>query len=101
MRKSRKDRLRADVDCWSACIVGEPKRIALVAADLIAHYDKRVEAMDGKAMVVCMSGRIAVQLYNAIIALRPDGLVPKMTTTSKQEKGKQCVVKVGHDRRCR
>ena len=33
---------------------------------------KRLEAMDGKAMIVCMSRRIAVDLYNAIIALRPD-----------------------------
>lgn len=33
----------------------DPKRIALVAADLVAYFEKRVEAMDGKAIIVCMS----------------------------------------------
>ena len=50
--------------------LGDPKRIALVAADLVAHFEKRVEAMDGKAMVVCMSRRIAVDLYDALRLLR-------------------------------
>ncbi len=53
---------------WS----GDPKRIELVAADLVEHFEKRLEAMDGKAMIVCMSRRICVELYNAIIELRPD-----------------------------
>ena len=52
--------------------MGDPKRIALVAADLVAHFEKRVEAMDGKAMIVCMSRRICVDLYNALIKLRPE-----------------------------
>jgi type I restriction enzyme R subunit len=39
-------------------LVGDPKRIALVAADLAAHFEKLLEAMDGKAMIVCMSRRI-------------------------------------------
>ena len=51
-------------------LVGDPKRIALVAADLVAHSEKRVEAMDGKAMIVCMSRRIYVDLFNALIKLR-------------------------------
>lgn len=37
---------------------GHPKRVALIAADLVAHFEKRIEAMNGKAMVVCMSRRI-------------------------------------------
>ncbi len=59
---------------WAAleALVGDPKRIKLVAADLVAHYEKRLEAMDGKAMVVCMSRRICVDLYNALIQLRPE-----------------------------
>jgi type I restriction enzyme R subunit len=59
---------------WAAleALVGDPKRIALVAADLVAHFEKRLEAMDGKAMVVCMSRRICVDLYNALIQLRPE-----------------------------
>ena len=52
-------------------MVGHPKRIALIAADLVTHFEKRQEAMDGKAMVVCMSRRICVDLYDAIIKLRP------------------------------
>lgn len=40
--------------------------------DLVAHFEDRVSAMDGKAMVVCMSRRICVDLYNQIVALRPD-----------------------------
>jgi len=59
---------------WAAleALVGAEERIKLVAADLVAHWEKRLETMDGKAMVVCMSRRICVDLYNAIIALRPD-----------------------------
>jgi type I restriction enzyme R subunit len=47
------------------------KRLALIAEDLIAHWERRLEAMDGKAMVVCMSRRIAVDLYRALTKLRP------------------------------
>ena len=53
-------------------LVGSEKRLAMVAADLVRHFDDRVAAMDGKAMVVCMSRRICVALYNKIIELRPD-----------------------------
>jgi type I restriction enzyme R subunit len=59
---------------WAAleALVGDPKRIALVAADLVAHFEKRFEAMEGKAMIVCMSRRICVNFYNALIQLRPE-----------------------------
>ena len=53
-------------------LVGSEKRLAMVAADLVQHFEDRVAAMEGKAMVVCMSRRICVALYNQIIALRPD-----------------------------
>ena len=53
-------------------IVGAEKRIGLIAQDLVDHFEHRLEAMDGKAMIVCMSRRICVDLYNAIVALRPD-----------------------------
>lgn len=53
-------------------LVGSEKRLAMVAADLVRHFEDRVAAMDGKAMVVCMSRRICVALYNQIIALRPE-----------------------------
>ena len=59
---------------WAAleAIVGEPKRIAMIAMDLVEHFEHRNEAMPGKAMIVCMSRRICVDLFAAIAALRPD-----------------------------
>ena len=58
---------------WAAleAIVGADKRVKLIARDFLQHFDQRLDAMDGKAMIVCMSRRICVDLYNAIVALRP------------------------------
>jgi type I restriction enzyme R subunit len=53
-------------------LVGSKKRLAQVAADLVEHLDRRIEGLPGKAMAVCMSRRICVDLYNEIIALRPE-----------------------------
>jgi type I restriction enzyme R subunit len=56
-------------------LVGAKKRVDLIAEDLIDHFEKRQQTPElygGKAMVVTMSRRIAVDLYNAIIKLRPD-----------------------------
>jgi type I restriction enzyme R subunit len=53
-------------------VVGTPKRLAQVAADLVDHIDKRQEAIAGKVMIVAMSRRICVDLYNQLIALRPE-----------------------------
>ena len=53
-------------------VVGAEKRVALVAGDIVAHFEKRLEAMEGKAMIVCMSRRICIDLYKKIVALRPD-----------------------------
>ena len=53
-------------------LVGSKERLALVAKDLVAHFEDRIAALDGKAMVVSMSRRIAVALYDEIIKLRPD-----------------------------
>ena len=53
-------------------VVGAEKRLRLVAADLVKHFEERVAALDGKAMIVCMSRRIAVALYDEIIKLRPE-----------------------------
>jgi type I restriction enzyme R subunit len=59
---------------WSSveALVGSEKRMALVAEDLVRHFEARVVALDGKAMIVCMSRRICVALYNAIVKLRPE-----------------------------
>ena len=67
----QKERLKSR---WAQleALVGAERRVAVVAADLVAHFEQRLDALDGKAMVVCMSRRICVALYNAIVALRPD-----------------------------
>jgi type I restriction enzyme R subunit len=59
---------------WSTveALVGSDKRLALVAKDMVAHFEDRVAALDGKGMVVCMSRRICVKLYDEIVKLRPD-----------------------------
>lgn len=53
-------------------IVGSDKRIKELAADIVAHWEARREAMAGKAIIVAMSRRIAVALYDEIARLRPD-----------------------------
>jgi type I restriction enzyme R subunit len=59
---------------WAALekVVGAEPRVASVAADLVAHFEERNKAQDGKAMVVTMSRDICVHLYDAIVKLRPD-----------------------------
>ncbi len=59
---------------WAAleALVGAEQRVGLIAQDLVNHFERRLEAMDGKAMVVCMSRRICVDLYHAIVRLRQD-----------------------------
>ena len=52
-------------------LIGNPARIKNIARDIVTHFEQRQEVFEGKAMVVAMSRRIAVALYNAIIALRP------------------------------
>ena len=67
----RKEKLKTK---WAQleAIVGAEKRLKLVAQDIVAHFEDRLEAMDGKAMVVCMSRRICVALYRELVRLRPD-----------------------------
>jgi len=67
----RKEQLKSK---WAQqeAIVGSENRLAIVARDLVDHFENRLAAMDGKAMVVCMSRRIAVELYRQIVALRPE-----------------------------
>lgn len=58
---------------WAALekVVGANPRIQSVASDLLAHFEERNQAQDGKAMVVAMSREICVHMYDAIVALRP------------------------------
>ena len=66
----RKERLKSR---WAQleAIVGTEERLRLVAEDIVAHFDDRAEAMEGKAMVVCMSRRICVDLYEELVRQRP------------------------------
>jgi len=69
--ESTKEKLKSK---WARmeAMVGTEKRVGLIAKDIVDHFEKRLEAMDGKAMIVCMSRRICVDLYNAIVKLRPN-----------------------------
>jgi len=53
-------------------MVGTDERVGLVAEDIVQHFEARLEAMDGKALIVCMSRRICVDLYGALVKLRPE-----------------------------
>jgi type I restriction enzyme R subunit len=66
----RKEKLKTK---WAQleAVVGSENRIKLIARDLVDHFEDRLATMDGKAMIVCMSRRICVELYRAIVALRP------------------------------
>ncbi len=59
---------------WASveALVGADKRLELIAKDLVQHFESRVAALDGKAMIVCMSRRICVALYDQIVKLRPE-----------------------------
>ena len=66
----RKERLKSK---WAQleAVVGSEHRIQLIARDLVEHFEHRLATLEGKAMVVCMSRRICVDLYHAIAQLRP------------------------------
>ena len=53
-------------------LVGARERLKLVATEIVEHFDKRREVIEGKGMVVCMSRDICMDLYDEIVALRPD-----------------------------
>lgn len=59
---------------WSRleAVVGSPNRIKKLAEDIVKHYEEKSRAIDGKAMIVCMSRRICAELYDEITAIRPD-----------------------------
>ncbi|MCC6705134.1 MAG: HsdR family type I site-specific deoxyribonuclease, partial [Thermomicrobiales bacterium] len=69
--ESQRDQLASK---WTQleAVVGTPKRLAQVATDLVQHIERRQEAITGKVMIVTMSRRIAVDLYDHLIALKPE-----------------------------
>jgi type I restriction enzyme R subunit len=66
----RKEKLKSK---WAQleAVVGSEKRLKLIARDIVEHFEQRLSAMDGKAMVVCMSRRICMDLHDEIVKLRP------------------------------
>ena len=66
----RKERLKSK---WAQleAVVGAENRVKQIAQDIVAHFEQRLEVLDGKAMVVCMSRRICVDLYRELVSLRP------------------------------
>lgn len=80
---------------WAALekIVGNKERIQNVAADIISHFENRQQNFSGKAMIVAMSRRIAAELYDAIISIRPEwedndlakGAIKVVMTTSSSD----------------
>ncbi|HCN69561.1 MAG TPA: DEAD/DEAH box helicase [Candidatus Accumulibacter sp.] len=66
----RKERLKTK---WAQleAVVGAERRLELLARDIVEHFEKRLEVLEGKAMIVCMSRRICVELYREIVKLRP------------------------------
>ena len=67
----RKEQLKTK---WAQleAVVGSENRLRLVAQDIVDHFEQRLEALEGKAMVVCMSRRICIDLYRELVRLRPD-----------------------------
>lgn len=67
---SRREKLKSK---WARleAMVGARQRLELVARDIVEHFEQRQEVIEGKAMVVCMSRRICVELYEEIIKIRP------------------------------
>ena len=81
---------------WAAleAIVGTEKRISVIADDLVRHFEERLAALDGKALIVCMSRRVCVDMYSALTRLRPewhhedddDGVLKVVMTGSASDK---------------
>ena len=67
---SKKEKLKTK---WAAleAVVGTQERLSSIAKDFLNHFDQRLEVLQGKALVVCMSRRICIDLYNEIIKLNP------------------------------
>ena len=82
---------------WAALekLVGSEPRMALVGKDLVAHFENRISTMPGKAMAVCMSREICVDLYDAIIAIKPEWHGAPLGTAADPTKGAIKIVMTG------
>ena len=81
-------------------ILGDPKRIALIAEDFVTHYEKRLEegaSVKGKVMFVASSREIAYELYKKIIDLRPDWAVVRATLAVAQSVAQPIIPMIAND----
>jgi type I restriction enzyme R subunit len=68
---SRQEMLKAEY-AQKEAIVGNAERLNVIALDIIQHFEQRQESLEGKGMIVTMSRGIAAELYEKIVAYRPD-----------------------------
>lgn len=80
------EKSKADLSSVEA-VVGSPERLNMLADDIIAHYEDRQYVLTGKAMIVCMTRRIAINLYKKLLEKRPewDKKVKVVLTASNQD----------------
>jgi type I restriction enzyme R subunit len=77
-------------------LAGAKPRLKLVAEQIVEHFEKRRQVIEGKAMAVCMSRAICMDLYDEIVALRPewhadddeDGFIKVVMTGTASEGGR-------------
>ncbi len=53
-------------------VAGSPRRVSRIAKDIVNHFEERLFVLEGKGIIVAMSRRICVDLYNEIIRLKPE-----------------------------
>ncbi len=92
--EGKSNRLEQNKSRWARleAIVGDPKRIQLIAKDIVKHFEAR-QVLEGKAMIVCMSRRICAELYNEIVKIKPewhndddtDGVIKVVMTGSSSD----------------
>lgn len=82
IEQSKKDLSKMEI------VIGNDKRIANIAKDFVAHYEKRVEesaTVAGKVLFACISRQVAYKLYLELKKLRPDWFVVKEADNSEKE----------------
>lgn len=82
---------------WAALekLVGSEPRMAQVGKDLVSHFENRIATMPGKGMIVCMSREICVDMYNAIVAIKPEWHGAPLGTAADPTKGAIKIVMTG------
>jgi type I restriction enzyme R subunit len=82
---------------WAALekLVGSEPRMQQVGKDLVAHFESRIATMPGKGMIVCMSREICVDMYNAIVAIKPEWHGAPLGAAADPSKGAIKIVMTG------